>query len=235
MSIHSSARRGPTCYQPNGTVAETFDTTCVLCRSSVYDALYSPHTQRCVLLRSSPHAVHSPFNLAQLSQHVLDLMHRHRDDVDNVPFVFLTPTRRPISRPSSRASSHSARLTARPDTPTSAPSSPLAMVLRRPHTPLMSPLAGGQQASSYVTARSDSPGQSPVIPQAQFASSLPASPLSSPRIKGNLGVVGDGDGEREEERECVGEGKAISLRSLVESISRDRRAPIRGNSTLDVD
>lgn len=109
-------------------------------------------------------------------------MHRHRDDVDNVPFLFLTPTRRPISRPSSRASTHSARLIQRPDTPNSAPSSPLAMVFRRPHTPLTSPLALGQQSSSYITARIESPGHSPVIPAAQFASSLPASPLSSPRI-----------------------------------------------------
>lgn len=108
-------------------------------------------------------------------------MHRHRDDVDNVPFLFLTPTRRPISRPSSRASTHSARLIARPDTPTSAPSSPLAMVFRRPHTPLMSPL-GGVPATSYVTARCDSPGHSPIFTTAQFTASLPASPLSSPRI-----------------------------------------------------
>ena len=111
-------------------------------------------------------------------------MHRHRDDVDNVPFVFLTPTRRPISRPSSRASSHSTRVIARPDTPSSAPGSPLAMVFRRPHTPLTSPLAlgGGPQPNSYMTARSESPALSPVFPPAQFTSSLPASPLSSPRI-----------------------------------------------------
>ncbi|KAI0691232.1 hypothetical protein BC835DRAFT_125404 [Cytidiella melzeri] len=118
----------------------------------------------------------------ELSQHVLDLMHRHRDDIDNVPFMFLTPTRRPISRPSSRASQHSARLVPRPDTPTSAPSSPLAMVFRRPHTPLISPLAVSQQSSSYITARIESPGPSPVLQHAQFASSLPASPLSSPRL-----------------------------------------------------
>ena len=109
-------------------------------------------------------------------------MHRHRDDLDGVPFLFLTPTRRPISRPSSRASQHSARLVPRPETPTSAPSSPLAMVFRRPHTPLASPLAIGQQTSSYITARTESPGHSPVMQHAQFAASLPASPLSSPRI-----------------------------------------------------
>lgn len=109
-------------------------------------------------------------------------MHRHRDDVDNVPFLFLTPTRRPISRPSSRASTHSARMIVRPDTPNSAPGSPLSMVFRRPHTPLVSPLANGAQANSYMMARSESPALSPVFPPAQFASSLPASPLSSPRI-----------------------------------------------------
>ncbi|CCM00379.1 uncharacterized protein FIBRA_02409 [Fibroporia radiculosa] len=117
----------------------------------------------------------------ELEQHVLDLMHKHRDDMDNVPFLFLTPTRRPISRPSSRASTHSARLIPRPDTPNSAPSSPLAMIFRRPHTPLTSPLGAQNQASSYVTARSESPGTSPLIAHAQFTASLPASPIGSPR------------------------------------------------------
>ncbi|KAH8093727.1 hypothetical protein BXZ70DRAFT_377025 [Cristinia sonorae] len=118
----------------------------------------------------------------ELSQHVLDLMHRHRDDVDNIPFLYLTPNRRPISRPSSRASSHSVRLN-RPDTPTnSAPSSPLAILFRRPHTPLSSPL-GNVQASSYILARTESsPGSSPILTHAQFTASLPASPISSPRI-----------------------------------------------------
>ncbi|KZT09906.1 uncharacterized protein LAESUDRAFT_694399 [Laetiporus sulphureus 93-53] len=116
-----------------------------------------------------------------LEQHVLDLMHKHRDDVDNVPFHFLTPTRRPISRPSSRASTHSARLVPRPDTPNSAPSSPLAMIFRRPHTPLTSPLGVHQQATSYMTARGESPSTSPLITHAQFTASLPASPISSPR------------------------------------------------------
>ncbi|KAF4593252.1 hypothetical protein EYR38_008966 [Pleurotus pulmonarius] len=130
-----------------------------------------------------------------LEQSVLDLMHKHRDDVAGVPFLFLTPTRRPISRPSSRASSHSTRLyPARPDTPTSAPTSPLAMVFRRPHTPVTSPLAGGTngQPSSYMSARSlegYSPHSSPVLAHAQatqahaqYTASLPASPLSSPRL-----------------------------------------------------
>ncbi|CDO77677.1 hypothetical protein BN946_scf184969.g28 [Trametes cinnabarina] len=119
----------------------------------------------------------------ELEQHVLDLMHKHRDDIDNVPFHFLTPTRRPISRPSSRASTHSARLIPnRPDTPNSAPSSPLAMIFRRPHTPLMSPLGTQAQSTSYISARSESPGVSPIITHAQFAVSLPSSPMSSPRL-----------------------------------------------------
>ncbi|KAH7890675.1 hypothetical protein F5I97DRAFT_1837554 [Phlebopus sp. FC_14] len=123
-----------------------------------------------------------------LEQHVLDLMHRHRDDVAGVPFLFLTPTRRP-SRPSSRASSHSVRLIPnRPDTPNSVPSSPLAIGFRRPHTPATSPLVGGN-ASSYISARSVSPMNSPVLSHAQatqahaqFAASLPSSPISSPRL-----------------------------------------------------
>ncbi|TFK74896.1 hypothetical protein BDN72DRAFT_892598 [Pluteus cervinus] len=128
----------------------------------------------------------------QVEQNVLDLMHKHHDDVAGVPFLFLTPTRRPISRPSSRASTHSARAhLGRPDTPTSAPTSPLAMVFRRPHTPATSPLAGGgAQPSSYISARSDySPSSSPVLAHtqatqahAQFTASLPSSPLSSPRL-----------------------------------------------------
>lgn len=122
-------------------------------------------------------------------------MHKHRDDVAGVPFLFLTPTRRPISRPSSRASTGSTRLyPTRPDTPNSAPTSPLALVFRRPHTPAASPLAGGlapAQATSYMTARPESPHASPVLAHAQaqatyahaqFAASLPASPLSSPRM-----------------------------------------------------
>lgn len=133
-------------------------------------------------------------NLLKLEQNVLDLMHKHRDDVAGVPFLFLTPTRRPISRPSSRASTNSVRLhPTRPETPTSAPTSPLAMVFRRPHTPATSPLAGGglAQATSYMTARSGdySPHSSPVLTHAQatqahaqFTASLPASPLSSPRL-----------------------------------------------------
>ncbi|KIY52861.1 hypothetical protein FISHEDRAFT_63549 [Fistulina hepatica ATCC 64428] len=128
-----------------------------------------------------------------VEQNALDLMHKHQDDVAGVPFLFLTAARRPISRPSSRASMHSARLP-RPDTPTSAPNSPLAMIFRRPHTPLTSPLASGAAAGSYMsvksTAGSDySPLSSPILSHAsatyahaQFTASLPASPLSSPRL-----------------------------------------------------
>ncbi|EMD39041.1 hypothetical protein CERSUDRAFT_81811 [Gelatoporia subvermispora B] len=118
----------------------------------------------------------------ELEQHVLDLMHKHRDDVDNVPFLFLTPTRRPISRPSSRASNTSRTLTNRPDTPQSAPSSPLAMIFRRPHTPITSPLGAQAQANSYMSARSESPNLSPIIGPQHYATSLPASPISSPRL-----------------------------------------------------
>ncbi|KAJ3754135.1 hypothetical protein EV360DRAFT_52192 [Lentinula raphanica] len=126
-----------------------------------------------------------------VEHNVLDLMHKHRDDVAGVPFLFLTPTRRPISRPSSRASTPSSRLpSARSEAPNSAPSSPLAQIFRRPL--LTSPLASGVQATSYMSARSDysaSPSSSPVLPyahathfHAQFTASLPASPLSSPRL-----------------------------------------------------
>jgi hypothetical protein len=107
-------------------------------------------------------------------------MHKHRDDVAGVPFLFLTPSRRPISRPSSRSSNRP--IHPRPDTPLSAPSSPLAYVFRRPHTPATSPL---NQPSQWTPTQSESPNQSPVLAhvQAHFSvsSSLPASPLSSPR------------------------------------------------------
>lgn len=115
---------------------------------------------------------------AQMEQSVLELMHKHRDDVAGVPFLFLTPTRRPISRPSSRASNRA-----------SAPSSPLAHSLsfRRPHTPVTSPLAGLVRESSFMSAKSDySPSSSPILMHAYVSSpytaSLPASPISSPRL-----------------------------------------------------
>ncbi|KAI5122503.1 hypothetical protein M0805_001411 [Coniferiporia weirii] len=121
---------------------------------------------------------------------VLELMHAHKDDISGVPFLFLTPTRRPISRPSSRASNHSFRLAPgppRPDTPmstVSAPNSPsLLGPIRRPHTPAMSPLASGRTTTSYINV---SPSSSPTLVHvsatAYFATSLPASPLSSPRL-----------------------------------------------------
>src|SRR5579872_3975186 len=110
-------------------------------------------------------------------------MHKHRDDVAGVPFLFLTPSRRPISRPSSRASNRP--IHPRPETPLSAPSSPLAYVFRRPHTPATSPLNQPAQWAPTQPTQSESPTQSPVLShvQAHFSvsSSLPASPLSSPR------------------------------------------------------
>lgn len=81
-----------------------------------------------------------------LEQSVLELMHKHRDDLAGVPFLFLTPTRRPVSRPSSRASS----------------------------------VRGGVgQNSAGVSAAGNTGGQSPTT---QWTASLPASPLSSPRL-----------------------------------------------------
>ncbi|EJD07486.1 uncharacterized protein FOMMEDRAFT_100748 [Fomitiporia mediterranea MF3/22] len=131
---------------------------------------------------------------------MLELMHAHKDDISGVPFLFLTPTRRPISRPSSRTSNHSFRLAPGPpraDSPSSvasAPSSPSLLgpgPIRRPHTPVMSPLATGHSSSSYMTATAmvqatSSPSTSPTFPHntapAFLATSLPASPLSSPRM-----------------------------------------------------
>ncbi|TFK26168.1 hypothetical protein FA15DRAFT_667661 [Coprinopsis marcescibilis] len=126
-------------------------------------------------------------NDESIEQSVLELMHKHKDDVAGVPFLFLTPTRRPISRPSSRASNR--LYPARPDTPISAPSSPLAnsLTFRRPHTPVTSPLANATQTTGYMTAKSEySPSSSPILMHAyvssQFTASLPASPISSPRL-----------------------------------------------------
>ncbi|KAG5653332.1 hypothetical protein H0H81_001072 [Sphagnurus paluster] len=125
-----------------------------------------------------------------VEQNVLELMHKHRDDVAGVPFFFLTSTRRPISRPSSRASNSNRLHAARPEPPNSAPTSPLGIAFRRPHTPVTSPLASGAQPSSYMSSRSDySPQSSPILAHvqathahAQFTASLPASPISSPRM-----------------------------------------------------
>lgn len=118
---------------------------------------------------------------------MLELMHKHRDDVAGVPFLLLSSSRRPISRPSSRASAR------RPETPTlsSAPSSPLAYVFRRPHTPLASPLSTGVGQNSYIGNMNlhpsgESPQASPTLsysaPNYFAGASLPASPLSSPRL-----------------------------------------------------
>ena len=134
--------------------------------------------------------------LLQTEAPVLELMHAHKDDKSGVPFLFLTPTRRPISRPSSRTSNHSFRLAPGPpraDSPSSvasAPSSPSLLgpgPIRRPHTPVMSPLATAHNASSYMNAQAAlSPSSSPTFPHnvapAFLATSLPASPLSSPRL-----------------------------------------------------
>lgn len=129
--------------------------------------------------------------MAQLEQNVLDLMHKHHDDIAGAPFLFLTPTRRPSSRSSSRASMHAARPhLVRSDAPASAPTSPLAMIFRRPHTPAASPLASGAQYVSCGQTRADfSPSSSPVLAHAQatqahaqYTASLPSSPLSSPRL-----------------------------------------------------
>ncbi|KAG8899083.1 hypothetical protein FRB99_006947 [Tulasnella sp. 403] len=131
---------------------------------------------------------------ALLEQVVLDLMHKHKDDVQGVPFVFLSPMKRPISRPSSRASSHSYRVP-RPETP----SSPLvkSLSLRRPHTPVASPLSAGAHTS--VIGNGVSPSSSPTISNVAAignpilasvaphlaganASSQPSSPISSPHF-----------------------------------------------------
>ncbi|GJJ11201.1 hypothetical protein Clacol_005433 [Clathrus columnatus] len=100
---------------------------------------------------------------ALLDQNLLELMHKHRDDVSGVPFLFLTPIKRPTSRPSSRASSHSYRLAPiRPDTPVSSPSSPLAISFRRPHTPVASPLAGGTAIPVNILTQPSSASSSPM-------------------------------------------------------------------------
>lgn len=127
---------------------------------------------------------------------VLDLMHAHKDDISGVPFLFLTPTRRPVSRPSSRASNHSAvsfRLAPGPpraDSPNpfptvSAPSSPSLLgpgPIRRPHTPIMSPLATSHTSSHVNQSPTSSPTFQHINAGSYFAASLPASPLSSPRL-----------------------------------------------------
>lgn len=129
-----------------------------------------------------------------VEQVLLDLMHKHKDDVQGVPFVFLAPMKRPISRPSSRASMHSFRNN-RPETP----SSPLArsISLRRPHTPIASPLSAGLHAPPGVLGNgypAPSPGSSPTashiaplststsIPPHLAPGSQPSSPITSPHF-----------------------------------------------------
>lgn len=112
-----------------------------------------------------------------LDVYVLELMHKHKDDVEGTPLTLLaTPTKRPLSR----ASSTSFRLP-RPETP----SSPLSTSFRRPHTPVTSPLAANLQAY----ALGNSPSASPTLGHATAhpfpgvigSGSRPASPLPSPR------------------------------------------------------
>ncbi|KAG8854563.1 hypothetical protein FRB96_007433 [Tulasnella sp. 330] len=140
-----------------------------------------------------------------LEQIVLDLMHKHKDDLQGVPFVFLSsPLKRPISRPSSRASTHSFRVhsTSSPAGPPNPPGSPLAksLSLRRPHTPLASPLSAGLSAPPGFpigSANFGSPVSSPTNTMSNpfpFAvassqphhlasqSSQPSSPLNSPHF-----------------------------------------------------
>ncbi|KAG9122138.1 hypothetical protein FRC07_001611 [Ceratobasidium sp. 392] len=120
---------------------------------------------------------------SDLNDYVLELMHKHKDDLEGAPLASLiTPTKRPLSR----ASSTSYRLP-RPDTP-SASGSPLSTSFRRPHTPasVTSPLAANLQAY----ALGNSPSASPTLGHATVAfpgvisgltGSRPASPLPSPR------------------------------------------------------
>ncbi|CEL61924.1 hypothetical protein RSOLAG1IB_04674 [Rhizoctonia solani AG-1 IB] len=123
-----------------------------------------------------------PDSSPDLDVYVLELMHKHKDDVEGISLVSLaTPTRRPLSR----ASSTSFRLP-RPDTP-SASGSPLSTSFRRPHTPVTSPLAANLQAY----ALGNSPSASPTLGHATahafpgviggLSGSRPASPLPSPR------------------------------------------------------
>ncbi|KAF8306770.1 hypothetical protein DL93DRAFT_2120092 [Clavulina sp. PMI_390] len=113
---------------------------------------------------------------ATLEQTVLELMHKRTDDLANVPFLFLTPIKRP-SRPTSRNSFHSYR-GSRPGTPVFAPSSPLAQTFRRPSTPLANP---GTIGAGYP---SSSPSSSPVPAHATAQPPIGSntSPSSSPRF-----------------------------------------------------
>lgn len=124
---------------------------------------------------------------ALLEHNLLELMHKHRDDVSGVPFVLLTPIRRPLSRPSSRASSHSHRLGPnRPDTPNSSPSSPLVTSFRRPHTPTVSPLAGGAAIPATVLTQPSSASSSPLSsPHLLNAKAVEFRPITRPLSAGS--------------------------------------------------
>ncbi|CAE6532428.1 unnamed protein product [Rhizoctonia solani] len=125
-----------------------------------------------------------PESSPDLDVYILELMHKHKDDIEGISLASLaTPARRPLSR----ASSTSFRLP-RPDTP-SASGSPLSTSFRRPHTPasITSPLAANLQAY----ALGNSPSASPTLGHATahafpgviggLSGSRPASPLPSPR------------------------------------------------------
>lgn len=123
-----------------------------------------------------------PESSPDLDVYVLELMHKHKDDIEGTPiFSLTTPTKRPLSR----ASSTSFRLP-RPETP-SASGSPLSTSFRRPHTPasVTSPLAANLQAYTL----GNSPSASPTLSHAAashpllggLSGSRPASPLPSPR------------------------------------------------------
>ncbi|CAE6421422.1 unnamed protein product [Rhizoctonia solani] len=125
-----------------------------------------------------------PESSPDMDVYVLELMHKHKDDIEGTS---LAPLATPARRPLSRASSTSFRLP-RPDTP-SASGSPLSTSFRRPHTPasVTSPLAANLQAY----ALGNSPSASPTLGHATahafpgviggLSGSRPASPLPSPR------------------------------------------------------
>ncbi|KAI6100659.1 hypothetical protein EDD16DRAFT_1654684 [Pisolithus croceorrhizus] len=104
-----------------------------------------------------------------LEQHVLDLMHRHRDDV-----------LRPISRPSSRASSHSTRVNPnRPDTPASLPNSPVSPM----HSPVLAHAQATQVHTQFAASLPSSPISSPDFSRPLSAASSNPATLSGYRTE----------------------------------------------------
>ena len=125
----------------------------------------------------------------QIESTILEIMHRHLNDQQHVPFTAAfasTPSFKRPSRPSSRASTHSFRLESN-----SLASSPRAIsfihasTARRPHTPVTS-LPLYINATATAVNPSISPASSPPILHASIASlprtSTTSSPLSSPRF-----------------------------------------------------